>query len=119
MPKCAPLAADVDFDALGQFELGASGISAAVLRGAALASQRAHSMEHAAKKQKAEGQDVVQEASITSITQKDFEDAARAQVKLLNCSTVSASGRCSASCNALQVHVTDSEIFRICNSAYT
>jgi hypothetical protein len=36
----APVAPDVDFDALGQFELGAAGIAAAVLRGAATASLR-------------------------------------------------------------------------------
>jgi hypothetical protein len=96
VPKSAPLASDVDFDALGQFELGASGIAAAVLRGAALASQRCHNIESAAKKHKAEGPRVVQEVSIM---QKDFEDAARAQVRILNCSPSCASGSCSLSLN--------------------
>ena len=81
MPKAAPTSSDVDFDALGQFELGASGIAAAVLRGAALASQRAHGIENAAHKQIAGERGVLPEASIT---QKDFEDAARAQVRLLH-----------------------------------
>ena len=79
MPKAAPTSSDVDFDALGQFELGASGIAAAVLRGAALASQRAHGIESAAQKQNADERCAL---PVASITQKDFEDAARAQVRL-------------------------------------
>ncbi len=76
VPKSAPLSPDVNFDVLGQFELGASGIAAAILRGAALASQRVHKL--AAKK--ADGEEKGASSSMATILHKDFEDAARAQV---------------------------------------
>ncbi len=67
----------MNFDALGQYELGASGIAAAILRGAALASQRLHTLSSA----KAAGGDECSAVStLATITHKDFEDAARAQV---------------------------------------
>ncbi len=79
----APVSTDIDFDFLGQFELGAAGIAAAVLRGAAAASLRQQTAGLAA-------------ASDVSITQKDLEDAARAQLR-----------------------VTESEISKYLNAAYT
>ena len=73
------MSTDVNFDALGQYELGASGIAAAILRGAALASQRLHTLSSASK---AAGGDASCSAvsTLATITHKDFEDAARAQV---------------------------------------
>ncbi len=82
----APISPEVDFDALGQFELGASGIAAAVLRGAATASLR---------QQQAGGASNTDAAGVC-ITQKDFEDAARAQLR-----------------------VTESELSKFVNAAYT
>ncbi len=79
----APVSTDIDFDFLGQFELGAAGIAAAVLRGAAAASLRQQTAGLAA-------------AADVSITQKDLEDAARAQLR-----------------------VTESEISKYLNAAYT
>ncbi len=72
------MSTDVNFDALGQYELGASGIAAAILRGAALASQRLHALSSASKA--AGGDECSAVSALATITHKDFEDAARAQV---------------------------------------
>ena len=58
--------------------LGASGIAAAILRGAALASQRVLKVALATKK--ADGEEKSATSSMVTILHKDFEDAARAQV---------------------------------------
>ena len=58
--------------------LGASGIAAAILRGAALASQRV--LKQAWATQKADGEEKSATSSMATILHKDFEDAARAQV---------------------------------------
>ena len=81
----------MDYDALGQFELGAAGIAAAVLRGAATASLRQQLQHPAGDGSKAAGA-----AAGMHITQKDFEEAARAQLR-----------------------VTESELSKFVNAAYT
>ena len=118
---------------MGQFELGASGIAAAILRGAALASQRVHKLALAAKK--ADGEEKSATSSMATILHKDFEDAARAQVRDENndrvfvaiawlplISTTNAL-ICSPSnlrtYTFVQLLVTENEVSRIANSAYT
>ena len=91
-PSAAPVAPDVDYDALGQFELGAAGIAAAVLRGAATASLRQQLQHNAGGGEAAAGT----AAAGLFITQKDFEEAARAQLR-----------------------VTESELSKFVNAAYT
>ena len=91
----APVGPDVDYDALGQFELGAAGIAAAVLRGAATASLR-QQLQRTAGEGEGGKAAVGAAAAGMFITQKDFEEAARAQLR-----------------------VTESELSKFVNAAYT
>ncbi len=129
------MSTDVNFDALGQYELGASGIAAAILRGAALASQRLHALSSASKA--AGGDECSAVSTLATITHKDFDDAARAQVgrndvtmsrsmadasHLRDCSLVERyffvfTHVCAH--NVLQLLVTENECSRFVNSAYT